>query len=533
MLILRNFALFSALVSLWLAGAQIAIAQEKAVPAKDTVLFDFESGSYDGWTLSGDCWDKAPATPKTFVDRQGNSLVSGIVGNGYLTTLYKSAATTGKAVSKDFTIDKPFLTFRIGGGNYPKEACLNLVVDGKVVRSETGTDSAELRPAYWDVSLLMGKIAHLEIVDTTQNPNRGYVMLDDLCLTETLNTPEQKMLIAMAENWRQKYRLPGVWCAYIKDGKIAACVAIGLKNKEAGTPALISDHLNIGSVSKVITGTMVAQFVARGVLRYETTVGEVFPELASKYVGSPLLQATLAHLLVHEGGLPHDIDYSEKSAAGGVAWRYEILKRALTAKGLKTPGPASYEYSNLGAIVEIAMIERLAKTTLDDILHSSVGTAIGLSSPKMLDWSRLPKGDEVSTYQLVGDQVSFSPPLGTTGEKYSPAGAYSLTLPDLCAFCEATLRNSLQLPVKIYAGTLNPFDVASGQSLASWKCGNIWLNMAGFTGRGEWCDIAIRPEKNRALVFYTNACYPHKPKDGEFDYRVPLFKEFSQLLMGR
>ena len=102
----------------------------------DTVLFDFENGNFDGWTLSGDCWDKQPATVKTFIDRQGNPLVSGIVGKGYLTTLFKSAATTGKAVSKEFTIDKPFLTFRIGGGCYPKEACLNLIMDGKIVRSE-------------------------------------------------------------------------------------------------------------------------------------------------------------------------------------------------------------------------------------------------------------------------------------------------------------------------------------------------------------------------------------------------------------
>ncbi len=53
---------------------------QTAAPTKDTVLFDFESGTFDGWTLSGDCWDKQPATPKTFVDKAGRSAVSGIVG---------------------------------------------------------------------------------------------------------------------------------------------------------------------------------------------------------------------------------------------------------------------------------------------------------------------------------------------------------------------------------------------------------------------------------------------------------------------
>jgi len=155
-----------------------------AASTKDSVLFDFESGNFDGWTLTGDCWDKAPATPKTFTDKQGNSAVSGIVGNGYLTTLYKNAATTGKAVSKDFPIDKPFLTFKIGGGRHPKEACLNLLVDGKIVRTETGTDSATLVPASWDVYAFMGKTAHLEIVDATPSQQRGYIMVDDVRLSD-------------------------------------------------------------------------------------------------------------------------------------------------------------------------------------------------------------------------------------------------------------------------------------------------------------------------------------------------------------
>ena len=157
--------------------------QNNITEGKTTILFDFENGTFDGWTLTGDCWDKEPATTKTFVDRQGNPLVSGIVGNGYLTTLYKNTTTTGKAVSKEFVINKPFLTFKIGGGRYPKQACLNLIVEGKVVRSETGSDSAELRPASWDVSLLMGVKTHFEIVDNTNAAQRGYIMVDDIHLS--------------------------------------------------------------------------------------------------------------------------------------------------------------------------------------------------------------------------------------------------------------------------------------------------------------------------------------------------------------
>ena len=158
------------------------IASQPSSPSKDMVLFNFDGGNYDGWTLSGDCWNTQPATAKTFVDRQGNSLVLGIVGTGFLISQYKNPAATGKAVSRDFTIDRPFLNFKIGGGHFPNQACLNLVIDGKIVRSKTGNDSTELRPASWDVYAFIGKTAHLEVVDATPVPNRGYIMVDEIVL---------------------------------------------------------------------------------------------------------------------------------------------------------------------------------------------------------------------------------------------------------------------------------------------------------------------------------------------------------------
>ena len=76
---LSRLALLLALFALpTLSTAQTPNTQI-AAPTKDTVLFDFEAGNFDGWTLTGDCWDKAPATPKTFTDKQGNSPDSAIV----------------------------------------------------------------------------------------------------------------------------------------------------------------------------------------------------------------------------------------------------------------------------------------------------------------------------------------------------------------------------------------------------------------------------------------------------------------------
>ncbi len=156
--------------------------------AKDLLLEDFENG-WSGWTFTGNCWDEAPASDATFAGR-----ITGFQGKHFLCTLHPRLgnAATGKAVSKEFTIEKPFINFLIGGGNYPGDACLNLVVDGKVVRTATGDDSADLRQSGWDVSLLIGKKAHLEVVDTTRSPERGYIMVDEITFA---SLPRDKSLL--------------------------------------------------------------------------------------------------------------------------------------------------------------------------------------------------------------------------------------------------------------------------------------------------------------------------------------------------
>jgi hypothetical protein len=50
-----------------------------------------------------------------------------------------------------FTIDQDFIHFRIGGGSHKGKTCINLVVNNKIVRTETGSESEDLEYKSWDV----------------------------------------------------------------------------------------------------------------------------------------------------------------------------------------------------------------------------------------------------------------------------------------------------------------------------------------------------------------------------------------------
>ncbi|WP_161606353.1 glycoside hydrolase family 32 protein [Microlunatus speluncae] len=71
----------------------------------------------------------------------------------------------GTRESAEFVISRDYLTFTIAGSDYEFVSCLDLMIDGAIVRSETGRRSPTLEPATWRVSDLRGRTARLRLVD--------------------------------------------------------------------------------------------------------------------------------------------------------------------------------------------------------------------------------------------------------------------------------------------------------------------------------------------------------------------------------
>ena len=70
----------------------------------------------------------------------------------------------------------------------PDETCMNLIVDGKVVRTAAGPNvnpggSEQLAPASWDVAELAGRNATIEIVDARKG-GWGHINVDQIVLTD-------------------------------------------------------------------------------------------------------------------------------------------------------------------------------------------------------------------------------------------------------------------------------------------------------------------------------------------------------------
>ncbi|WUG37338.1 GH32 C-terminal domain-containing protein [Streptomyces sp. NBC_00459] len=157
-------------------------------PPEGTVLADFEGGTYGDWTTTGDAFGTASA-PGTLPNQQE---VSGFLGSGLVNTFLNGDSTTGTLTSPEFTIDKDYVNFLVGGGNHPvgsgNPTAVELLVDGQVVRSTTGRDGEALNWASWDVKDLAGKKAQIKIVDDNSG-GWGHLNVDHIMLSDTQAQP--------------------------------------------------------------------------------------------------------------------------------------------------------------------------------------------------------------------------------------------------------------------------------------------------------------------------------------------------------
>lgn len=156
----------------------------------DILINDFEASEYGDWRVEGEAFGERPAVAN--VSPKNN--VTGHQGTGLVNTFLGGDAPIGKLTSPEFTIQRGHINFLIGAGNHEGKTCMNLLVDGKVVRSAIGPaaknkDGKEVMDwASWDVDDLKGKKAMLQIVDE-HSGGWGHVNIDQIVQTDAPKKP--------------------------------------------------------------------------------------------------------------------------------------------------------------------------------------------------------------------------------------------------------------------------------------------------------------------------------------------------------
>ena len=151
-----------------------------AADRPDILVADFEGDDYGPWTVAGEAFGTRPSRGTL----AGQMPVAGFLGQGLVNSFVGGDGARGRLTSPEFTIERKHINFLIGGGKYPGQTCINLVVGGKPVRTATGPNdqpggSEQLEWSSWDVSEFAGKSARIEIVDDRQG-GWGHINVDHI-----------------------------------------------------------------------------------------------------------------------------------------------------------------------------------------------------------------------------------------------------------------------------------------------------------------------------------------------------------------
>jgi hypothetical protein len=148
-------------------------------PAGTRLVFDFESGTYQGWTVTGSAFGQRPSG--------GNNTSQGMAGPYQGAYLASSAAygdrAVGRLISQPFRLDKPILRYRIGGGRDQKSIYISLRSGGQEIYRGTGINTHVMEQRRVDLRPHLGKMVQIELADNAQG-SWGHILFDEVLLSE-------------------------------------------------------------------------------------------------------------------------------------------------------------------------------------------------------------------------------------------------------------------------------------------------------------------------------------------------------------
>jgi CubicO group peptidase (beta-lactamase class C family) len=111
------------------------------------------------------------------------------------------------------------------------------------------------------------------------------------------------------EEIRKKYQLPALAGAVVRSAGVSDLTVVGVRKLGTTTAVTKDDLWHLGSNTKMMTAVLAARLVEAGKLKWDSTLGDVFPNISFKK--TPEAKAiTLTQLLSHRSGFPSDPDWN-------------------------------------------------------------------------------------------------------------------------------------------------------------------------------------------------------------------------------
>jgi len=340
-------------------------------------------------------------------------------------------------------------------------------------------------------------------------------------------------LDAMLEPYLEKHQLPALAAAVVLNGEIVAAGATGTRRAGTKMPVSLDDRFHLGSDTKAMTSLLAATLVESEKLRWDSTVADIFPELAEK-MNPALRKVTLQQLLSHTSGIPGDNDEFGTLLGKAVLqdgnldeMRYWLVQQWSLLPLESSPG-TKFAYANMNYVIAGAMIERTAGKTWEELITELIFEPLGLKSAGLGPQTTLGRIDATLGHTYIDGKLKafLSGPNGDNPPIIGPAGNAHMSVLDFARWAGWNAGEGKRGPKLVQAETLKklhtpvvsmplkqdarPGTPAHGKYALGW--GEVQVDWApepliyhGGSNERNLAFIWVEPKRDFAMVLMTNA----------------------------
>lgn len=316
---------------------------------------------------------------------------------------------------------------------------------------------------------------------------------------------------SLIEPMRKEHNLPALGAALVTSQGVVLSAVTGVRKTGAGVAATIDDQWHLGSDTKAMTAVIIATFVERGKLKWETALGEVFRDLAAAFPAD-FRGITITQLLSHYAGLTGNLDWGAiaKSAPSVPQQRLNALKKAASMKLPSRPG-TKYDYSNLGYTIAGAIAERVGGKAWEDLMQEIIFKPLEMTNCGFGGLGTPGKIDQPWPHRENGKPMSENGPAVDNPAVIGPAGRVHCSIADWSKFIQDQLRGEHGEGVLLKPETYKSLHTPrfGGNYAFGWGVGSRpWAGGAVLQHSGSntmnFCVVWLAPLRGFAVLAVTN-----------------------------